>query len=162
MKATLVIATIAARTGLGLFSALVMAAPAIAQPADPRNSRGTEVITTLSGGAGQPVLDALRRDVPALGDAVLKYALGDVFGSEALDIRTRQLAVVAAFAAQGNLPYLKIHAGYALNNGVKPQELLDIALVTTVTAGFPRAIDAAQALREVFAERGIALPLTKN
>jgi hypothetical protein len=52
MKATLVIATIAARTGLGLFSALVMAAPAIAQPADPRNSRGTEVITTLSGGAG--------------------------------------------------------------------------------------------------------------
>lgn len=104
MKATLVIATIAARTGLGLFPALAMAAPAIAQPADPRDSRGTEVITTLSGGAGQPVLNALRRDMPALGDAVLKYALGDVFGSEALDIRTRQLAVVAAFAAQGNLP----------------------------------------------------------
>ena len=162
MKATLVIAAIAARAGLGLFTALAMAAPAVTQPTDPRDSRGTEIITTLSGGTGQPVLDALRRDVPALGDAVLKYALGDVFGSEALDIRTRQLAVVAAFAAQGNLPYLKIHAGYALNNGVKPQELLDIALVTTVTAGFPRAIDAAQALREVFAERGIALPLTKN
>ena len=155
-------ATMAARAGLGLFSVLAMVNPALAQPTDPRESRGTQVITTLSGGAGQPVLDALRRDIPALGDAVLKYALGDVFGSEALDIRTRQLAVVAAFAAQGNLPYLKIHAGYALNNGVKPQELLDIALVTTVTAGFPRAIDAAQALREVFAERGIALPLPKN
>lgn len=146
----------------GLFSVLALASPATAQPADPRESRGTQVITTLSSGAGQPVLDELRRDVPALGDAVLKYALGDVFGSEALDIRTRQLAVVAASAAQGNLPYLKIHAGYALNNGVKPQELLDIALVTTVTAGFPRAIDAAQALRELFAQRGITLPLTNN
>ena len=162
MTTTFAMATMAVRAGLGLFSALAMANPAVAQPSDPRDSRGTQVITTLSGGAGQPVLDALRRDMPALGDAVLKYALGDVFGSEALDIRTRQLAVVAAFAAQGNLPYLKIHAGYALNNGVKPQELLDIALVTTVTAGFPRAIDAAQALREVFAERGIALPLPKN
>lgn len=162
MQLTWAAATTAARTGLGLLCTLAMAGPAVAQQVDPRQSRGIEVITTLSNGAGQPVLDALRRDVPALGDAVLKYALGDVFGSEALDIRTRQLAVVAAFAAQGNLPYLKVHAGYALNNGVKPQELLDIALVTTVTAGFPRAIDAAQALREVFAQRGIALPLTNN
>ncbi|ARQ03003.1 carboxymuconolactone decarboxylase family protein [Pseudorhodoplanes sinuspersici] len=162
MKAIPLMMTIAARTGFGLLSALAIVPAAIGQPADPRAERGLQVITTLSDGAGQPVLDALRRDMPAFGDAVLTYALGDVFGSDALDIRTRQLAVVAAFAAQGNLPYLKIHAGYALNNGVKPQELLDIALVTTVTAGFPRAIDAAQALREVFAQRGIALPLAKN
>ena len=152
----------AMRAALGVLAMLAMATPAMTQPADPREVKGTAVVTALSNGAGQPVLDALRRDMPELGDAVLKYALGDVFGSEALDVRTRQIAVVAAFAAQGNLPYLKIHAGYALNNGAKPQELLAIALVTTVTAGFPRAIDAAQALREVFAERGIALPLAKN
>jgi len=150
------------RAALGVLAMLAAASPAMTQPADPRESRGTAVVTELSNGAGQPVLDGLRRDMPELGDAVLKYALGDVFGSEALDVRTRQIAVVAAFAAQGNLPYLKIHAGYALNNGATPQELLAIALVTTVTAGFPRAIDAAQALREVFAERGIALPLAKN
>lgn len=162
MQLTLAAAAMAACAGCGLLSTLVLAAPAVAQPEDPRQSRGIEVITRLSNGAGQPVLDELRRDIPDLGDAVLKYALGDVFGSDALDIRTRQIAVVAAFAAQGNLPYLRIHAGYALDNGVKPHELLDIALVTTVTAGFPRAIDAAQALREVFAQRGISLPLPRN
>jgi 4-carboxymuconolactone decarboxylase len=162
MKAISFMTAVAFRTSFGLLSSLTMTPSAIAQPNDPREARGLQVITTLSDGAGQPVLDALRRDMPALGDAVLKYALGEVFGSETLDIRTRQLAVVAAFAAQGNLPYLKIHAGYALSNGATPQELLDIALVTTVTAGFPRAIDAAHALRDVFAERGIALPLAKN
>jgi hypothetical protein len=34
--------------------------------------------------------------------------------------------------------------------GVKPDELKEIVYLTTVTAGFPRAIEAAQALREVF------------
>jgi 4-carboxymuconolactone decarboxylase len=46
---------------------------------------------------------------------------------------------------------LKIHAGYALRLGAMPDELKEIVYLTTVTAGFPRAIDAAQALREVFA-----------
>jgi 4-carboxymuconolactone decarboxylase len=145
--------------GLTFLMALVMAEPAHAQSDDARTARGQAVISELSAGAGQPVLEAMRREVPQLGDAILKYALGDVFGSGVLDIRTRQIAAVAAFAAQGQLAYLKVHAGYALNHGVTPQELFDVALMTTVTAGFPRAIDAAQALRELFAERGIALPV---
>ena len=44
---------------------------------------------------------------------------------------------------------MKIHAGYALRHGVTRDELKEVIYLTTVTAGFPRAIDAAQALREV-------------
>jgi 4-carboxymuconolactone decarboxylase len=135
------------------------AQPASAQT-DPREQRGLRVISELSGGQGQQVLDRLRRDFPPLGDAVLNFAIGDIFGRTVIDVRTRQLAALAAFAAQGQLAYFKIHAGYALNAGVKPEELAEIVYLTTVTAGFPRAIDAAQALREVLAERSIALPLT--
>lgn len=99
------------------------------QPGDQsRRKRGNEVINKLSGGAGQPVLNALRQDFPFLADAI-----------------------VAAFAAQGNLLQLKIHAGYALRLGATQDELKEIVYLTTVTAGFPRSIDAAQALREVFA-----------
>lgn len=97
------------------------------------------------------MLDALRQDFPFLGDAITDYSLGDVWSRQGLDDRTRQLAAVAAFAAQGNLPQLKIHAGYALKLGVTQNELKEIVYLTTVTAGFPRSIDAAQALREVFA-----------
>lgn len=115
-----------------------------------RRERGNQVIKKLTGGAGQPVLDALRRDFPFLADAITDYSLGDVWSRKGLDDRTRQLAVVTAFAAQGNLPQLKIHAGYALRLGVTQDELKEIVYLTTVTAGFPRSIDAAQALREVF------------
>ncbi len=124
------------------------------QPEDQsRRERGHQVINKLSGGAGQPVLNALRQDFPFLADAITDYSLGEVWSREGLDDRTRQLATVAAFAAQGNLPQLKIHAGYALKLGVTQDELKEIVYLTTVTAGFPRSIDAAQTLREVFATR---------
>jgi 4-carboxymuconolactone decarboxylase len=116
-----------------------------------RRARGNEVIDKLSGGAGQPVLTALRQDFPFLADAITDYSLGEVWARRGLDDRTRQLATVAAFAAQGNLPQLKVHAGYALKLGVTQDDLKEIIYLTTVTAGFPRSIDAAQALREVFA-----------
>ncbi|MFL9815224.1 carboxymuconolactone decarboxylase family protein [Stutzerimonas sp. VN223-3] len=134
--------------GLALLTGLSTAASYAADGSE-RHERGMKVMERLSGGAGQPVLDALRRDYPFLAEGVTAYALGDVWGRTQLDDRTRQLATVAAFAAQGNLPYLKIHAGYALRLGVTLDELKEIIYLTTVTAGFPRAIDAAQALREV-------------
>lgn len=115
-----------------------------------RREQGNQVINKLSGGAGQPVLNALRQDFPFLADAIVDYSLGEVWSRKGLDDRTRQLATVAAFAAQGNLSQLKIHAGYALRLGATQDELKEIIYLTTVTAGFPRSIDAAQALREVF------------
>ncbi|MEC4722672.1 carboxymuconolactone decarboxylase family protein [Noviherbaspirillum sp. CPCC 100848] len=115
-----------------------------------RNARGQSVMNKLSAGAGQPVLNKLKQDFPFLADAIVNYSLGDVWSRPGLDDRTRQLAAVAAFAAQGNLTVLKVHARYALNLGVTPDELKEIINLTTVTAGFPRAIDAANALNEAF------------
>ena len=130
---------------LGLFGSLA----SLNAQGNERHEQGMAVMNHLSGGAGQPVLNALREDYPFLAEGITAYALGDVWGRSGLDDRTRQLAAVAAFAAQGNLPYLKVHAGYALRMGVTRDELKEVVYLTTVTAGFPRAIDAAQALREV-------------
>lgn len=121
-----------------------------------RLERGNAVMSRLSGGAGQPILNAMKQDFPFLADAITAYSLGDVWSRSGLDDRTRQLATVAAFAAQGNLATLKVHAGYALRLGVTQDELKEIVYLTTVTAGFRRAIDAAQALREVFAAQTAA------
>lgn len=126
------------------------------QVADSRREKGNAVMTKLSGGAGQPVLDALRTDFPFLADAINDFSLGDVWSRSGLDDRTRQLAAIAVFAAQGNLPQLKIHVHYALQVGVTQAELKEIVYLMTVTSGFPRAIDTAQAMHEVFAERPAA------
>ena len=118
-----------------------------------RKRKGRQVIDELSGGAGQPVLDALQKDFPFLADATLEYSLADVWGRKVLDPKTRQLVAISAFAAQGTLPQMKIHAGYALNLGVTRDELKEVIYLTTVHAGFPRALNAATALKEVFEEQ---------
>lgn len=139
-----------------LLSALLLSAftwPALAETIETRRARGDDVIATLNQGQPQPALEALRRDFPALANAVTDYALGDIWSRPGLDARTRQLATVAAFAATGNRAQMKVHAAYALNIGVTPEELKEIVYLTTVHAGFPRAIDAAVTLSELFAER---------
>lgn len=117
-----------------------------------RREKGLQVIEEHSGGAGQPVLEALQKDFPFLADATLEYSLGDVWSRKVLDPKTRQIAAISAFAAQGTLPQMKIHARYALNLGVTRDELKEVIYLTTVHAGFPRALNAAEALREVFDE----------
>ena len=118
-----------------------------------RKQKGIQVISELSGGAGQPALESLQKDFPFLADATLEYSLGDVWSRKVLDPKTRQLAAISAFAAQGTLPQMKIHAVYALNLGVTRDELKEIIYLTTVHAGFPRALNAATALKEVFDEQ---------
>lgn len=133
-------------------------APLVADTLDERLKRGEAAIRSLNGGAPQPALEAMRRDFPFLAEATQAYALGDVWARPGLDVRTRQLAAVAAFASLGLPAFLKIHAGYALNAGVSEEELKEVVYLVTVTAGFPRAITAAQALSELFAERRAASP----
>ncbi|NMO22289.1 carboxymuconolactone decarboxylase family protein [Pyxidicoccus fallax] len=120
-----------------------------------RVARGEALVAGLNGGRPQPVLEAMRRDFPFLAEATAGYALNDVWGRKELDVRTRQLAALAAFASLGQLAQFKVHAGYALEAGVKPEELKEIVYLITVPAGFPRAIDASQALKEVFDARGL-------
>jgi 4-carboxymuconolactone decarboxylase len=128
--------------------------PALPQTAaDDRRQRGEEVIRSLNKGQPQPALEALRREFPFLAEATEGYALGEVWARPGLDARTRQIATVAVFAALGHPAYMKVHAGYALNAGVTEEELKEVVYLTTVHAGFPRAIDAAGALSDLFAER---------
>lgn len=127
--------------------------PPVAAQSDERRQRGEAVMDSLNLGAPQPALEALRRDFPFLANAITDYALGEVWARPSLDYRTRQLATVAAFAALGNRAQMKIHAAYALNHGVSREELKEVVYLTTVHAGFPRAIDAAMTLAELFNER---------
>lgn len=118
-----------------------------------RQRRGEEIIRALNAGRPQPVLESLQDEFPFLADAIASYALGDVWGRTVLDHRTRQIAAVAAFASLGMPDLMKVHAGYALNVGVSEQELKEVAYLTTVPAGFGQAVQAAQTLGQLFAER---------
>ena len=131
----------------------VTATPAVAQTVEERLKRGDTVIRDLNRGQPQPALERMRQEFPFLAEATEAFALGDVWARPGLDARTRQLAAVAAFAATGQLSFMKVHAGYALNIGVAEEELKEVIYLITVPAGISRAIAASQALSELFAER---------
>jgi 4-carboxymuconolactone decarboxylase len=128
-----------------------------------RQERGEQVINTFSGGKGLPPHFAqLQKDFPELADLTLKYALGDIWGREVLDNKTRQLVALAGFAAESTMPQFKVHAQYALNYGVTPEELMEVIYITTVTSGYPRALIAAATLKELFQENNVKFPVTSQ
>ncbi len=145
-----------------LLTASTSALATAAVPAGPASShrydKGLQVLRDLNNGKPQPVFEAMRREFPFLAESTASYALGEVWGREVLDPKTRQLAAMAAFASLGLRGFFKTHAGYALNLGATPDELKEIAYLVTVPAGFPRAIEASQALQELFNERGLNTP----
>jgi 4-carboxymuconolactone decarboxylase len=104
-----------------------------------RRQRGDEIVNHLTNGAPRPAsLDALERDFPFLSNAVSAFAVGELFDrTDVLDIRTRQLALCAAFAVLGLTHYIKIHAGYALNHGATEEEVKEIANLTIIPGGGP-------------------------
>lgn len=138
---------------LVLILTALLAQSAQAATTSARMEKGAEVILRLNDGKPQPALEAMREEFPFLAEATEAYALGDVWGRNILDDRTRQLAAVAAMAALGETRLMRVHAGYALNVGVTEAELKEIVYMITVPAGFPRAIAASQALSELFSER---------
>ncbi|MBL0917187.1 MAG: carboxymuconolactone decarboxylase family protein [Hydrogenophaga sp.] len=129
--------------------------PGAAANPDRRLERGLQVLSDLNKGQPQPVFEAMRQEFPFLAESTASYALGDVWGRQVLDPKTRQLAAMAAFASLGLRGFFKTHAGYALNLGATPDELKEVVYLVTVPAGFPRAIEASQALQELFNERGL-------
>ncbi len=120
-----------------------------------RRQRGERIAAELSGDPNPALLQTLDREFPFLANAVTSYAVGEILARTVLDVRTRQLALVAAFAALGLGDFIKLHGGYALNAGVTEDELKEIVYLTTIPAGFPRAIQASRAVAELIdARRG--------
>lgn len=96
---------------------------------------------------------------PEIMDILQKYIFGEVFRTGDLDIKTREMITCVCLATMQQLPQLKGHAGAAINVGVTPIELREAIYQCAPIIGFPKVLNAMTAVNEVFAERGIKLPL---
>lgn len=119
-----------------------------------RRERGQKLIRKLYGEVGAQTLGSLNETAPDLARFIEEFAFGDVFSRPGLELKTRELATIAALAAMGNAPaQLRAHIHGALNAGCTQQEVLEIVLQMVLYAGFPAAINGVQAAKEVFAAR---------
>jgi 4-carboxymuconolactone decarboxylase len=92
--------------------------------------------------------------LPDLGTYIIEYAFGDIYSRNVLDLKSKEIAVVAALAAMGNTqPQLKVHINGALNTGCSVNEVKEVILQMSVYSGFPSCIGAINTLKEVLQER---------
>ncbi|AYD89383.1 carboxymuconolactone decarboxylase [Actinomyces lilanjuaniae] len=121
-----------------------------------RYERGRNVLSEIENDPGGSVLDDLAAFCPDLERLAVEFCYADVLDRPGLSRPERQLATVAALAALGNAPsQLRFHIRGALNVGCAPEHIIESLIQLTVYAGFPAALNAVSAARDVFADQGV-------
>lgn len=93
---------------------------------------------------------------PALAKQIIENAYGEVYTDIKLDMKTIEIAVIAALTAKGNAePQLKVHINEALNFGCTTQDIKDLFQLMTLYCGIPNAINGLTILKDVEKERSI-------
>ncbi len=132
--------------------------PTGAVAAEDNRTRGRAALDVLTAGETEQRLAQLRQFAPEMFEWIVDFAYGDVVSRPALDLRSRELATVAALTALGNAaPQLRAHIDGALNAGCAPREIIEVILQMAVYAGFPASLNGLGVARELFAERGIEM-----
>ena len=119
-----------------------------------RYQRGWEKLKEVDGEVGERVIESLKDIAPDFARFLIEFPFGDIYSRPGLDLKSREIAVVAALTALGNAaPQLKVHIQGALNVGCSQQEIVEIIMQMAVYAGFPAALNGLSAAKEVFVER---------
>ncbi|HVA95555.1 MAG TPA: carboxymuconolactone decarboxylase family protein [Candidatus Dormibacteraeota bacterium] len=119
-----------------------------------RYERGMSKLMEIYGESAKVLLTSLENIAPDLGRYIVEFAFGDIHCRPGLDLKSREIATVAALTALGTAaPQLRAHIHAALNMGCSEQEVIEIIMQMALYAGFPATLNGIQAAREVFAER---------
>jgi 4-carboxymuconolactone decarboxylase len=123
-----------------------------------RYTIGWDKLTEIDGEQGEKVVEALKDISPEFADLLIEFPFGDVYSRPGLDLKSREIATVAALTAMGTAsPQLKVHIHGAINVGCSPQEIIEIMIQMAVYAGFPAALNGLFAAKEVFDARDIKI-----
>jgi 4-carboxymuconolactone decarboxylase len=119
-----------------------------------RYERGLAKLREIYGDRAQMLVAALGEVAPDLSRYVVEFGFGDIHCRPGLDLKSREIATVAALTALGTAaPQLRAHIHAALNVGCSQEEIVEVILQMALYAGFPAAINGIQAAKEVFMEK---------
>lgn len=116
---------------------------------------GQKMLQQVDGKGGEAVVNSLKDIAPDFARYLLEFPFGDIYARPGLDLRSREIATVAALTAMGNAaPQLKVHIAAALHVGLTQEEVIEVIMQMAVYAGFPAALNGLFAAKEVFAANG--------
>ena len=118
-----------------------------------RYTKGLKNLEKIHPEASKALMESLKDIAPDLGRFVVEFPYGDIYERPGLDLKSREIATIAALTAIGDTkPELKDHIKGALNVGCERQEIIEVIIQMAVYAGFPRAINGMNIAKEVFEE----------
>jgi 4-carboxymuconolactone decarboxylase len=121
-----------------------------------RYERGSVLIGEVYGNpnAAENLEKGLADIAPDMARFIMEFPYGDVYSRPGLDMKSRELATVAALTAMGNAkPQLKTHIRASLNVGLTEVAIKECIIQMALYAGFPASLNALQAAKEVFQEK---------
>ncbi len=120
---------------------------------DERYKRGLKHFKEITGEVGEKFIQNLEEISKDFSRYLIEYPFGDIYNRPGLDVRTRELVTLSSLAAIGYAePQIRAHIKVALNTGVTREEIIEVFIQTSVYAGFPAAINALLAAKDVFKE----------
>lgn len=123
-----------------------------------RYKLGWKHLKALDESAASKIQASLKKISPEMGQFIVEFAYGDVYSRPGLDVKSRQIATVAALSAMGTAPaQLRFHIGAALNVGCTSTEIIEIMYLMSVFSGFPAALNGINIAKAVFEERNIKI-----
>ena len=117
-----------------------------------RYTTGQEMLQRVDGKGGDAVVNSLKDIAPDFARYLIEFPFGDIYARPGLDLRSREIATIAALTALGNAaPQLKVHIAAGLNVGLTQEEITEVIMQMAVYAGFPAALNGLFAAKDGFA-----------
>ncbi len=118
---------------------------------DHRYQTGKNNLEKMNDNGFKRLKESLDDIAPDLVRFVVEFPYGDIYSRPGLDLKSREIATVAALTALGNAqPQLQSHIEGALNVGCTREEIIEVIIQMAVYAGFPAAINGVTAAKKVF------------
>ncbi|MGI9385958.1 MAG: carboxymuconolactone decarboxylase family protein [Methyloligellaceae bacterium] len=123
-----------------------------------RHDRGLAYFKSLHPDAAKAMQENLGDIAPDLMRYVAEFPFGDIYARDGLDEKLRQTVTLSALACGSHIDQLKIHLQIARNMGFSRDELVEIFIQLAPYAGFPVAINAVMAVKDVFLTESASTP----
>ncbi len=118
---------------------------------DERYKRALEPVAKINGPGSDRIAEALDEIAPDFHELVMSFAYGDINSRPQLDLKSCEIATIAALTAMGNArPQLEAHIVGGLNIGLTREGIVEIIMQMGVYGGIPAALNGLMAARNAF------------
>ncbi|CAN5274293.1 hypothetical protein BH09ACT6_BH09ACT6_23470 [soil metagenome] len=114
-----------------------------------RLQRGRELQDTMRPGMAEHVQNRFSGPSADFGNYATEFLFGEIWQRPGLDLRSKEIAVLAALIAGKHTHDLRLHMTIATNLGLSRAEIIEIIYQVALYVGLPAAGDAMALVEEV-------------